>query len=207
MPVSSILKCLLFGFTVALAVGPIALLIVNYGVRRGFASAARSAFGAGLADLSYAVIAFVAGNLLVARIEAHRTLFELTAACVLVSFGAYMLRSALRTRSGMHALEVSGRDNELATTYVLTMLNPLTIVAFAGFAGQLPLAGSILRAVLLAMAVFLGSIVVQLFLALTGAQLGSRLKNPAALRALNAASGIGIIAFGLIGLWPHIRTL
>ena len=207
MPVASMLKCLLFGFTIALAVGPIALLIVNYGVRRGFASAARSALGAGLADLSYAVIAFVAGDLLVARIEAHRTLFELTAACVLVGFGAYMLSGALRAQGGMHALESSGTGNELATTYSLTMLNPLTIVAFAGFAGQLPLAGSTLRAIVLALAVFLGSIVVQLFLALTGAQLGRRLTSPAVLRALNAASGIGIIAFGLVGLWPHIRTL
>jgi len=207
LPVSSILRCLLFGFTIALAVGPIALLIVNYGVRRGLASAARSAFGAGLADFSYALIAFVAGDLLVARIEAHRTLFELTAACVLVGFGAYMLSGALRTRGGMHAVELSGTGNEFATTYVLTMLNPLTIVAFAGFAGQLPLAGSTLRAVVLALAVFLGSVVVQLFLALTGAQLGSQLTNPAALRALNAASGIGIIAFGVVGLWPHLRTL
>ncbi len=87
------------------------------------------------------------------------------------------------------------------------MLNPLTIVAFAGFAGQLPLAGSTLRAVVLALAVFLGSIVVQLFLALTGAQFGRRLTNPSVLRALNAASGIGIIAFGLVGLGPHIPTL
>ena len=178
LPVAAIFKCLLFGFAIA-------LLIVNYGVRRGFASAARSAFGAGLADLSYALIASIAGDLLVA-------------------FGVTMLIGAIRAKGAVRALESTGTRNEFATTCALTMLNPLTIIAFAGFAGQLPLAGSTGRAVMLALSVFLGSIVVQLFLALTGTQLDRRLSNPSMLRVLNAASGIGIIFFGTAGLWPQV---
>jgi len=204
MPLASIIKSLLFGLTIALAVGPIALLIVNYGVTRGFASASRSAIGAGLADLSYAVVAFVAGNLLVARLEAHRTAFEVVAALVLIAFGAYMFLGALRTARTVTATASPTAGKELATTFALTLLNPLTIIAFAGFAGQLPLAGSAARALLLALAVFLGSITVQLVLAAAGAQLGRSLQNPTFLKSLNAVSGLGIVAFGLAGLWPHI---
>ncbi len=204
MPVAAILKSLLFGLTIALAVGPIALLIVNYGVTRGFASAARSAFGAGFADLTYAVVAFVTGDLLVARLEAHRAQFETSAACLLVIFGGYMLLAALRAGTAVPAAATGESRNELATTYALTIFNPLTVVAFAGFAGQLPLAGSTLRAFILALAVFAGSIIVQLALATTGAQLGRWLRKPAVLKTLNVASGLGILVFGLVGLWPHV---
>lgn len=204
MPLASLIKSLVFGLTVALAVGPIALLIVNYGVTRGFASAARSALGAGLADLTYAIVAFIAGDFLVARLEAHRLQFEIVAACVLVVFGAYLFVTALRSRTTASAASASAERKELLTTYALTLLNPLTIVAFAGFAGQLPLAGSTLRALLLATAVFLGSVIVQFALAVAGAQLGRRLSQPSVLRTLNAGSGLGILAFGLAGLWPHV---
>ena len=204
MPVASILKSLLFGLTIALAVGPIALLIVNYGVTRGFASAARSALGAGLADLTYAAVAFVAGDLLVARLEPHRSLFEIIAALLLIVFGGYLLIGAMRVGRTVSAAVATPGKSELATTYALTLFNPLTIVAFAGFAGQLPLAGSTVRALLLAFTVFLGSICVQIALATAGAQLGRWLRNPAVLKSLNAVSGLGILVFGLLGLWPHV---
>ena len=206
MIAAALLKSLLFGLTIALAIGPIALLIVNYGVTRGFAAATRSAFGAGLADFTYAIVAFVAGDLLVARLEAHRKVFEIVAAGMLVLFGIYMLASALRVHGPVSTARASGTRNELVTTYGLTLFNPLTLVAFAGFAGQLPLAGSTARALILAAAVFTGSILVQLGLAAAGAQLGRRLRNTTVLKSLNVASGLGILAFGFIGLWPHLNT-
>jgi len=107
---------------------------VNYGITRGFTSAARSAFGAGFADMTYAIVAFVAGDLLVARLEAHRALYEIGAACLLVIFGGCMLWSALRARAAIRAASPDASRNELVTTYALTIINPLTIVAFAGFA-------------------------------------------------------------------------
>lgn len=202
---ASLLKSLLFGLTIALAVGPIALLILNYGVTRGFAAAARGAVGAGLADLTYAMIAFIAGDLLVVRLQAHRAILEVLAAGMLILFGAYLLKSALRPRGPVKIAAPALNRNELSTTYGLTLLNPLTILAFAGFAGQLPLAGSSLRAMALALALFAGSVAVQLALAASGAQLGRWLRNPGVLKLLNAASGLGILAFGIAGLWPHVH--
>ncbi|MGH8262327.1 MAG: LysE family translocator [Steroidobacteraceae bacterium] len=204
MTAAALLKSLLFGLTIALAIGPIALRIVNYGVTRGFAAAARSATGAGLADFTYAIVAFVAGDLLVARLQAHRTVFEIVAAGILLLVGIYMLVSTLRAHAPVGAAPATGTRNELVNTYGLTLCNPLTLIAFAGFAGQLPLAGSSARALVLAAAVFIGSIVVQLALAAAGAQLGRWLRGATALKLLNVASGLGILAFGLIGLWPQL---
>jgi arginine exporter protein ArgO len=177
MAFAPLIKSVIFGLTIALAVG--------------------------LADLTYAIVAFIAGDFLAARLEAHRSQFEIVAAVVLVVFGVYLFATALRTQTATSAAAASP-GKELVTTYALTLFNPLTIVAFAGFAGQLPLAGSTARALLLATAVFLGSVVVQLALAAAGAQLGRWLRSPSVLRTLNAGSGLGIVAFGLIGFWPHV---
>jgi len=74
------------------------LLIINHGVTRGFAAAACSATGAGLADFTYAIVAFVAGDLLVARLQAHRTAFEIVAASILLLVASTCwLRPCVRT--------------------------------------------------------------------------------------------------------------
>ena len=54
-------KAFLFGVIVAGAIGPIALLIFGTGARQGLAAGAYAGFGAALADLAYALAAFLAG--------------------------------------------------------------------------------------------------------------------------------------------------
>ena len=63
------LQSFLFGVTLAAAVGPIALLIVNYGISRGFRAAFAAGCGAAVADLLYAMLAFVAGAQLLVWLE------------------------------------------------------------------------------------------------------------------------------------------
>ena len=65
-------KPFLFGVTMASAVGPIALLILSYGLRDGFKPAAAAGLGAALADLTYAGIAFALGSALLWRSRATR---------------------------------------------------------------------------------------------------------------------------------------
>ena len=46
-----VFEAFVFGLFLAVAVGPIALLIVNYGIRFGLVAAIRSALGAATGDL------------------------------------------------------------------------------------------------------------------------------------------------------------
>ena len=194
-------KSFLFGVTMASAVGPIALLILSYGLRDGFKPAAAAGLGAALADLTYAGIAFALGSLLLSALARHVTVLKLASAFTLVVFGAWLAGRALRTlpaaAPASHARRLGA---PLITTFALTIVNPLTIVLFAAFSTQLPAAASAQAIGASAFALFLGSLVVQLVWAVGGSAAARFLSHVAAIRALNVASGIAIAAFGIAGV-------
>lgn len=199
------LTAFVFGFTIAIAVGPIALLIVNLSAAGGLRAGAASGLGAALADLTYALLAFLGGAALAPWIAAHAAPLRAAAAGVLVLLGLWMAAGALRRlRRPADAAEAQARPlpfrRPLLATYLLTAVNPLTLLFFSGFALQLPPAPTPARAAGYALCLFLGSLVVQQSFALGGATLGRVLARPAWLLALNLASGLGICLFGVAGL-------
>lgn len=194
-------KSFLFGVTMASAVGPIALLILSYGIRDGFKSAAAASLGAALADLTYAGIAFSLGSLLFSALARHEIVLKLASALLLVLFGACVAGRALRTSPAAAPGSQPRRSGApLITTFALTMVNPLTIVLFAAFFAQLSAAASAQAIGASAFALFLGSLVVQLGWAAGGSVVAGFVTHATAIRALNVASGIAIAAFGLAGV-------
>lgn len=194
-------KSFLFGVTMAAAVGPIALLIVSYGIRDGFKPAAAAGLGAALADLAYAGIAFALGSLLLAALARHEAVLKLASALTLVLFGAWLAGRAWRaspaTTPPLHAGRAAA---PLLTTFTLTIVNPLTIVLFAAFSAQLPAATSAQAIGAAAFALFLGSLAVQLVWAAGGSIVARFLSHVGGLRVLNVASGVAIAAFGVAGV-------
>lgn len=198
------LRAFAFGATVAIAIGPIALLIVNYGLTSGLRAAVESGLGAALADFTYGLVAFAAGHALAPALAARAGGIRLVASAVLVGFGIWMAVSALRRRRaaavGPAAARPWTRGGPLVATYLLTVVNPMTVIAFLGFAVQLPLGGSLARSAWYAACLFAGSLCIQLLLAAAGAGLGRIVADPRWTTAANVASGAGIAAFGIAGL-------
>ncbi|AKD04745.1 LysE family transporter [Pontibacter korlensis] len=199
------LKAFLFGLTIAMAVGPIAILIINRGLTVSLRSALMSGLGAALADLTYGLIAFTVGSLVISYLNLNNYYFTLFTSLILLLFGARMLKNSFKEPGSHTNNQEAGAKgsnlNYLFSTYVLTVVNPLTVIAFVGFSGQLvsPITGAA-HVLVLALAIFAGSLIVQTALALFGASLGRFLRNPKAMRILNSGSGIGIMLFGLAGL-------
>lgn len=195
------LKAFLFGITIAIAIGPIALLVVSTAIGHGFFAGSRIALGAALADFTLAGVAFSAGEVVTAALTGIGQALPIFSALVLMGFGGWMVRSALR-RAGEGTPErpVAGpRPVGTLATLLLTLANPLTIIGFVAFAlSGLPRMGPGGIAAH-ALAVFLGSLIIQLALAGTGAGL-SLVLSPSLVRALNLASGLGIVGFGVYGL-------
>lgn len=197
----SALKCVLLGITLAAAIGPIALLIVSLGARVGFRTAARAACGAALADLSYALLAFFAGAALLARLQRYQAPIRVGGAVALLALAVWMLQDALRTSPDRPLRQApDDRSRPFLTTFLLTLVNPMTIVVFVAFAAQLPLAGSAARAALLALCVAAGSLGVALGFAWAGALLSRLFMRGSRARLLQVASAAGIMAFGIHGL-------
>lgn len=190
-------KAFSFGAVVAGAIGPIALLIFGTAASRGFTAGAFAAAGAALADFVYALAAFTIGALVLPLLQAHETQVRQGGALLLIVLGLVML---VRRPAGAAREPVSRASHILLPTFVLTLVNPMTIVMFAGFAPQLPVAGSVAFAAALAGAIGAGSLTVALAVAAAGAILGSARPGRRWQRAIRIAAGAGIATFGAFDL-------
>lgn len=191
------LRGFLFGLTVAAAIGPIALLIINTSVRFGMGAGVRSALGAATADFAYAVVAAFAGGFLLQSITGAQEEINFAASVVLMAMGVWLAYSAFRS-ARREAAAIEENPRAYLTTLGLTIINPLTLLAFAAFIAQAPREDA--SAALTAIGIGLGSLVVQMALTLGGAWARPLFASGPAMLTLNWASAGGIFAFGLAGL-------
>lgn len=191
-----------FGLSLAIAIGPIALLIVHNGVNHGLHVAVRSAMGAASADFIYALLAFSVGGEIIVALRSRAALVRIASALLLIAIGAWLAWRALRRRTPACESPKFAGDATVGfwMTVGLALSNPLTLALFLGFAGQLSRDGDSLDALYYSLCVFLGSLVVQVALALLGASIGKWLANLRFIAMLNFTSGVAIVAFGVRGL-------
>jgi len=125
------LQGIIAGYGIAIPIGPIGILILELGIRRGFSTAFSAGAGAASADLIYATIASTAGALLVSILAPYAYTLRLVSAIVLISFGVWLLYHGLRSRNEQNK-QVSAMSHK--DTYCmflgLTLLNPVTVAYF-----------------------------------------------------------------------------
>lgn len=196
-------KSVAFGLFAAASIGPIALLIIGTAAARGLRPGCSAALGAALADLAYALLAFSAGALILPLLETEARPIRVASALVLTGFAIAMIRGEFVAGiANPGAAQHSA--GALLPTFLLTLVNPLTLVVFAGFVPQLPVAGSLAMALLLASGVFAGSLMIQLLLAVSGRLLGATLPGRGWRLSINLAGATGVLAFGLVGLFSSM---
>ena len=139
------------GYAIAIPVGAIAVLIVETGLRRGFRIAAAAGAGAATADLIYATLAVTGGAAIAGTIAPIAGVLRIGAAVVLFAIGGRGLVAVIRDRRSRVASEASGSSDARQprrrsyATYGrflgLTLLNPATVIYFAGLTLGLPSIG------------------------------------------------------------------
>jgi threonine/homoserine/homoserine lactone efflux protein len=122
-----------------------------------------------------------------------------------IALGGWLVWTAIRPTppsSGVTKTptETQQRRTPLLTTYVLTMANTLTVIAFLAFIGQLPSDASIATSATAARGLFLGSLCIQVVLASGCAALGRLAPGQRSIQFFNVVSGVGIIFFDVTGL-------
>ncbi|HFT8008072.1 TPA: LysE family translocator [Burkholderia cenocepacia] len=190
----------LFGLMIALSVGPVALMIANYGMRAGAATGVRAAIGVAAADGCYAVVAFTIGALLAGTLASHLSLFRMVGACVLLAMGARMLWQALRDRRRALDGDVPPPpgNRPFMSMFFVTLANPLTILLFYGYATAA--AGAHRHWLLGAACVFAGSLAGQLVFAFGGSAIGRFVKSPGWLAASHGVAALVVLGYGVAGL-------
>ena len=198
-----LLETYLFGLMLGIAIGPIALLILNVSLKEGARAGLACAAGATSADLLFALLAFHLASHIVPALQAHEVLLQAVASLVLLLFALHMLWQ-LRRSSATAAAAVRGAHRYFFGTLLLTLVNPLTVLAFASYATQLASAMQATSATVLALIAALGTGTVAVGLVLGANGLRARLARPQWLRSINAASALGILLFALRGLWVAV---
>ena len=196
------LRAFLFGVAVAAPVGPIALLLIHIGLNHRLSAALFAALGVALADLSYAVLALTAGSALFALLHAHDRAIRLTSSGLLLLLGFWLAVRALRNPAVSTDASPKPRTRapSLMQLYLLTLANPLTILLFVAFSGQMTVEAGVGAVLYGSLWLFLGSLAVQASYASFGAVLRRSVATPGAVRRINAISGVAIAAFGVAGI-------
>ncbi len=185
------------GYAIAIPVGPIAVLIVRTGLRRGFRLAAAAGAGTATVDLIYAMAAVLVGAAIVNTLGPVLVPFRLAAAAVLI---ALAVRGLLHLRPRRVAAETDD-TRSISRTYLLfvglTLLNPATVAYFVTLAVGLPeIAQDAGSRIAFAVAAALASLSWQTLLAAIGAALHTRLTPRMELATTLLSSAI-LVAFAL----------
>jgi threonine/homoserine/homoserine lactone efflux protein len=192
-----VLTAFVFGLALALAIGPISLLILHFGVTGGARAGVLAALGSTLADFAYAVTAFSAGTMLAPVLLEYQRPLRLAAGLALLLIGIGIVRGGVSVlRSGTaptHAGVLDGHPFLIALT--LTSLNPMTILGFAAFATRLPPTSSWLDGIAHATAVVAGTFLVASGIGVAGGLVARWITTPRVLGTVNIVAGILIIGF------------
>lgn len=194
------LRGLIIGFSIAAPVGPIGVLCIRRTLTDGRAAGFVSGLGAATADAVYGAIAGFGLTVISGFLVREQVWLRLVGGLFLVYLGAraILTRPAQVDRAGAPILSLGGA---YATTFALTLANPMTILSFAAvFAGLgIVAARNYTSAGALVAGVFLGSAAWWLILSNLAGMARTRL-GPAALRWINRGAGVVITAFGILAL-------
>jgi len=196
----SYFQSFIFGLTIALSIGPIAILILNQSINCGLKNGALCGLGAATADLTYALIAFTFGNVLFSLLESYKGIIPLISAVILILFGIWMIFTMMKKKDTNKAVKYSLTCRyPFVTTYGLTIANPLTIIVFASFAGIVSSENES-NIFIHAIIIFIASLIIQLIIAFAGSHLARFFSNPKTLLYFNLISALGIIILGITKL-------
>ena len=179
-------------YAIAIPVGPIAVLILRTGVRRGLRAAAASGAGAATVDLIFATIAMLFGAAVSGFLAPILPAARLVAAVALAVIAVRGLLAAPQP------IERESGGARTGNTYLLflglTMLNPPTVIYVVSLAIALPdVSADLANRAAFVVGAFLASLSWQEVLAVAGAMLHGRL-SPRLQRITAVVSSFIILA-------------
>jgi len=195
------LRGLIIGFSIAAPVGPIGVLCIRRTLTEGRASGFLSGLGAATADALYGCVAGFGLTVISGFLIDQRFWIQLIGGIFLLALGIKTLRSVPAERAA--AASGSGLAASYASTLLLTLTNPMTILSFAGIFAALGVAdtgGDLSAAARLVLGVFIGSAAWWLILS-GGVGLLREKLSAGLLHWTNRLSGVILLVFGAVAVW------
>jgi threonine/homoserine/homoserine lactone efflux protein len=194
------LEGIVIGFAIAAPVGPIGVLCIRRTLADGRVSGFISGLGAATADAVYGSVAALGLTFVTNLLVGGESWLRLVGGAFLILLGVrtFLVRPAERAAPAGR----SGLPGAYASTFLLTLTNPTTILSFAAIFAGLgagDASGDVLSAMLLVSGVFLGSAVWWFVLSAAVGLFRAKL-SVRGLRWVNRVSGAVIAAFGVLAL-------
>jgi len=196
------------GFAVAAPVGPVGLLCIRRTLGLGRACGLATGLGAATADALYGLlvaVGFAATGLLLS----FAVPLQIGGGALIALLGALSIRGFMVGPRGPDSTVQAGKGSGIlsafSTTFVITLSNPMTILAFVGLiAGLGAAAASDPRAPYwLVLGVFLGSAMWWVFLVQLALMARARI-TPRVTRWFDLISGLVLVVWGL---WLAVAAL
>ena len=197
MELKLFLRGLVIGFSIAAPVGPIGVLTIQRTLSHGRLHGFLSGLGATTADAFYGMVAAFGLTFISSFLVSQEYWFKLVGGVFLVYLGvSAFLKTGEESNSNAGTGSILG---SYTSTFLLTLTNPMTILAFGAIFAGLGLAeqnSSYDGAGLLVLGVFLGSAAWWLLLSGLTSIFRTRFQSPGSLLWINRISGIIIGSFG-----------
>jgi|SRR5882672_10522980 len=200
MDLSFFCRGLVVGFSIAAPVGPIGVLCIRRTLAEGRAAGLVSGLGAATADAFYGCVAGFGLTAISELLLDRQAWLRLAGGLFLLYLGVKTFLAKPPDQGP--AAVVGSLTTAYASTLVLTLTNPTTIVSFVWVFAALGLGGrasNYAAASLLVLGVFLGSALWWLLLSAGVGWLRNQF-DPPKLRWVNRVSGLVITGFGLLAL-------
>lgn len=190
----------MLGFSIAAPVGPIGVLCIQRTLSKGRLSGFVSGLGAASADAVYGAIAGFGITFVSSLLLEYQTAIRVCGGMLLLYLGI----QSFRARPSGEPSEATNTDEltrDYGSTFLLTITNPVTILAFVGiFTGLgVGVSGAYTDAAVLVGGVFLGSALWWLTLSIGVSLLRTRFTR-LVMRRVSQLAGFVIVVFGLLAL-------
>lgn len=167
------------GLALAIPVGPMAIMLINTTLEKGWRHGVAGASAMASIDFSYALVVFLLGHAVSSFFSTWGQALSLLGAFILLALGLNtLIRNYKLLRSSAAEVSTAKSGSTPAKTYLLfagaTILNPPTALYFLGIApsvAQFEYQNFFVSALVFALGVFVGSVIWQQALALTGTTL------------------------------------
>ena len=191
------LKGLAVGFSIAAPVGPIGLLCIRRTLTGGWRVGFATGMGAATADMVYGLVAAAGLTAVTELLVGARQPLQFAGGAALIWLGLTVLR--VEAPSERVSATADGLAAAYATTFLLTLANPATILSFAAVMAGLGAMTATGQTAVLVAGVFVGSAFWWLGLSTAVSLIRHRLPE-SALVWINRASGAAIMAFGILAV-------
>ncbi len=193
------------GFTVASLVvlsipGPTVMLVVSYALGRGRSTAWATVPGVSLGDFTAMTVSLLGAGAILAASAALFTLLKLAGAAYLVWLGIQLWRATPSAAALQGRAQSTGARTMFWNAYLVTALNPKSIVFFIAFVPQFVSPGQpVLPQFIILEATFvvLAALNVALW-ALFAGEMRARFASPRVLKAINRIGGSFLISAGAL---------